>query len=249
MADPQPTEEQRKQWEEKIKNMSPEELKELQKQQCIFCQIISEKVPSKKIYDDPVCIVALDIAPAAPGHLLIVPKEHYMIMPQVPDQVLGHLIVIAKRLSQIILKVLRASGTTLFVANGGVAGQRSQHFFLHLIPRKEGDHVLDLHEKIISKELVEKVKLAVENKLFELMGVKKPVKEAENQERPEIAPKVDESPEEKIKSKPISVKKNKSKSNPKKTKKMKSAKTAESLDENQGTNTEVKLDDIANLFK
>jgi hypothetical protein len=36
---PEPTEEQRKQWEEKIKNMSPEELQQLQKQQCIFCQI------------------------------------------------------------------------------------------------------------------------------------------------------------------------------------------------------------------
>ena len=81
---PEPTEEQRKQWEEKIKNMSPEELQELQRQQCIFCQIISSKIPSKKIYEDSTCLAVLDINPAAKGHLLLLPKEHYAIMPQVP---------------------------------------------------------------------------------------------------------------------------------------------------------------------
>ncbi len=50
---PEMTDEQRKELEEKIKNMSPEELKEFQKQQCIFCQIISGKIPSKKVESAP----------------------------------------------------------------------------------------------------------------------------------------------------------------------------------------------------
>ena len=51
--DPQQlTPEQQKEMEEKLKNMSPEELMEFQKQQCIFCQIISGKIPAKKIYED-----------------------------------------------------------------------------------------------------------------------------------------------------------------------------------------------------
>ena len=85
------TEEQRQALQEKLKNMKPEELAQLQKQQCIFCQIISGKIPAKKIYDDEIAIAILDINPASKGHLLLLPKEHYMIMPQVPDGVLAAL--------------------------------------------------------------------------------------------------------------------------------------------------------------
>ncbi len=74
MAEQQMSEEQVAELQEKIKNMSPEELKEFQKQQCIFCQIISGKVASKKIYEDEKCIAILDINPANPGHLLLMPK-------------------------------------------------------------------------------------------------------------------------------------------------------------------------------
>ena len=81
MPQQQMTEEQVKELQEKIKNMSPEELKEFQKKQCVFCQIISGKVQSKKVYDDEKCIAILDINPANPGHVLLLPKEHYSIMP------------------------------------------------------------------------------------------------------------------------------------------------------------------------
>lgn len=171
---PKLTEEQAKALQEKLKNMSPQELERLQRENCIFCKIIHGEMQTRKIYEDNVCIAALDIAPASKGHILIIPKEHYAIMPQVPDPVLSYIFVIAKRLSQILLKTLKVSGTNLFMANGSVAGQRAQHFLLHLIPRKEGDKILDLEEKIISKEMVEKIKTAVEDRLFRLMGVHRP---------------------------------------------------------------------------
>jgi len=172
---PEPTEEQRKQWEEKIKNMSPEELQELQRQQCIFCQIISGKIPSKKVYEDNLCWAILDINPAAKGHILLLPKEHYAIMPQVPEKVLGHLTVVAKNLSQILLKLLRADGTTIFVANGAAAGQRAQHFMIHLFPRKTGDGLLQAEERLIGAEMAIKVKAAIEKKLLALLGGRKEV--------------------------------------------------------------------------
>src|SRR3989344_6525517 len=172
---PEPTEEQRKQWEEKIKNMSPEELQELQRQQCIFCQIISGKIPSKKVYEDSVCWAILDINPAAKGHLLLLPKEHYAIMPQVPEKVLGHLSIVTKNLSQVLLKVLRADGTTVFIANGTAAGQRAQHFLFHLFPRKSGDGVIAAEERLVSQEMTMKVKAALEGRLLKLLGGKKEV--------------------------------------------------------------------------
>lgn len=170
---PEPTEEQRKQWEEKIKNMSPEELQQLQKQQCIFCQIISGKIPSKKVYEDAQCLAILDINPAEKGHILLLPKEHYAIMPQVPEKVLGHLSIVTKYLSQVLLKVLRADGTTVFIANGAAAGQRAQHFLMHLIPRKSGDNILQIEERLVAQEMVMKVKAAIEKRLLAWLGGKK----------------------------------------------------------------------------
>ncbi len=169
---PQLTDDQRKALEEKIKNMSPEQLAELQKQQCIFCQIVSGKVPAKKVYEDDEILAVLDIAPAAKGHLLILPKEHFVIMPQLTDKKLGHLFLVARTLSQVLLKTLKVQGTSLFIANGLAAGQRAQHFLIHLIPRKEGDKVLDLQEKLIDQEILHKVKTAIENKLNEVLSIK-----------------------------------------------------------------------------
>ncbi len=169
----QMTPEQRKELEEKIKNMSPEELKEFQKQQCIFCQIISGKIPSKKVYEDDKVIAVLDVNPAAIGHVLLLPKEHYAIMPQIPDSELSYLFTLAKHISQSMLRALKVEGTNLFVANGLAAGQKAQHFMIHIIPRKEGDEVLKLPEHLVPLEKREKAGELVGNRMNELMGIKK----------------------------------------------------------------------------
>jgi histidine triad (HIT) family protein len=179
MAQPEITEEQKKEFEEKLKNMSPEELAEFQKQQCIFCQIISGKTTSQKIYEDDRCLAILDINPAAKGHILILPKEHYAIMPQVPAEDIKHFYVVAKYLSQIVLKTLKVGGTSIYVANGIAASQKAQHFMIHIIPRKEGDELLTVNESLLDKDLRQKVKSAVQPKLNELMGVKKEVVEVQ----------------------------------------------------------------------
>ena len=62
-------------------NMSPEQIMELQKQKCPFCQIVAGKIPSKTIYEDDKVLAILDINPIAKGHVLVMPKEHYPIMP------------------------------------------------------------------------------------------------------------------------------------------------------------------------
>lgn len=130
--------------QEKLKNMSPEEQRNFQKQNCIFCQIILGKVKSKKIYEDEKCIAILDINPANQGHVLLLPKEHYSVMPQIPESDIGHMFIVSKAISSAILKGLKVSGTNIFVANGVAAGQRAQHFMIHIIPRKENDGIISL---------------------------------------------------------------------------------------------------------
>ena len=161
----QMNEEQLKALQEKIKQMSPEELKEFQKKQCISCQIIAGKVQSKKIFEDNIAIGILDINPANPGHILLLPKEHYTIMPQLPEDVLSHLFMAAKALSNSMLRSLEVQGTNIIVANGVAAGQRAQHFMIHVIPRKENDGIsFELPQKSIQMDELEKIgKKLVEN--------------------------------------------------------------------------------------
>lgn len=254
------TEEQRKELEEKLKQMSPQELKEFQKKQCVFCQIISGKVPSQKIYEDNKVLVILDINPAAKGHLLILPKEHYSIQPQIPDKEQGHLFSIAKKMSHLLLKGLKVSGTSLFAANGLVAGQKAQHFILHVLPRKEGDDVLKVSEKLIEKEMRDKIYSLVAGKFSEVMGGKKkvvvPLKEPIKlpEEKPTVVEESELEDSTVLEKDDFTSEKTATSAKERQTKpktKIKPKKSVEKQTQSEKAHSEKKasLDDIANLFK
>ena len=167
----QPTPEQIAAFQEKLKSMTPEQIRELQKQQCIFCKIIDGSVPSKQVYDDEFCIAILDINPGSPGHLLLMPKEHVDIFPQLSDETRNHLAVVSKRLSLAILKSLNQSkqidGTSIVIANGQAAGQRATHLMIHIIPRKKDD---GLGLSLSVKDIPEAVEQRTKNKLVPLLN-------------------------------------------------------------------------------
>ncbi len=162
--------EQLKVLQEKIKQMSPEELKEFQKKQCIFCQIVAGKVQSRNIYEDDKVIAILDINPANPGHTLLITKEHYSIMPQIPDEDVAYIFMVAKSLSNSMLRSIDAQGTNIIVANGIAAGQRAQHFMTHVIPRKDNDGINFI---LPQKPMEEKEIEAVGNKLIAALAGEK----------------------------------------------------------------------------
>jgi len=242
---PEMTPEQVKALQEKLSQMSPEELKAFQKKNCIFCQIVDGKVSSKKIYEDDVCVAVLDINPANPGHMLLMPKEHYAIMPLIPEDELKHMSMVAKALSHVLLKVLKVGGTNIFIANGALAGQRAQHFMLHVIPRKEGDGVkLEIPKKKITKSQMAEIRKRLKARIDVIFGKKK--EEVLIEQEPEVIKSVGEviekekekeEPEEEAVEKP---KKKKAKKKPKAKKAKKKAKKKE---------PEVTLDDIAELMK
>ncbi|MBI4439573.1 HIT family protein [Candidatus Woesearchaeota archaeon] len=188
------TPEQIAELKEKIKNMSPEELKEFQKKQCIFCQIVEGRVSAKKVYEDEVSIAILDINPANPGHILLMPREHYTILPQVPESEINHLAAVAKKLSNAVLRALDAKGTNIIVANGVAAGQKAQHMMIHIIPRKEKDSVaFSIPQKEHSMEELDSVQKRLAQKfgtVAEERQVPKP-KEVEAEIKEEKPGKVD----------------------------------------------------------
>lgn len=145
--------------EEELKDMSPEEIQELQKKNCIFCHIISGKVPGKKVYEDDLIIGIFDINPASAGHILLIPKKHIVIMPQMSDEEIGHIFTVAKKLSLALIKNLKAKGTNIFVANGAIAGQKAPHMMVHIIPRNDGDGInLKPPEIEISPDKLEQIR-------------------------------------------------------------------------------------------
>lgn len=127
--------------------------------QCIFCQIVSGAVPSRKVYEDELVLAILDIRPASPGHILIMPKQHVMMMPQLPPETVARLGMTAKVLSKVLLQTFQCKGTSLFVANGAAAGQRIPHFMMHLIPRQDDDGLpLQLEEQEVAEDFLKKLK-------------------------------------------------------------------------------------------
>ncbi|MBS3123794.1 HIT domain-containing protein [Candidatus Woesearchaeota archaeon] len=255
------TPEQQKELQEKLKNMSPEQILQLQKQQCIFCQIAASKIPAKKLYEDELILVLLDINPAAKGHLLLLPKEHYSIMPQIPPETLNRLFAQAKLKSKLLLKSLKAEGTTLLAANGQAAGQRVPHFLLHLLPRKEGDGLLAAKEQLMPHENQDKLLTILKEQFAALSGAKKPVIKSDafpdhtEESIASVAPvkkktlrksKTDSGAKSETKSE-TKQKKSEIGAKAKETETKTETKTSEST--NTPSNESVSLDDIANLFK
>lgn len=109
---------------------------------CLFCNIIEGAIPSKKVYEDDVCYVFDDIAPEAPVHTLIVPKQHFASLnDKVPADLLGQLMARVPEIAKI--KGIDECGYRVVVNTGADAGQTVFHLHLHILGGKNlGEHVL-----------------------------------------------------------------------------------------------------------
>lgn len=106
---------------------------------CIFCKIAAGEIPSKTIYEDEQFRVIMDISPATKGHALILPKEHYPNLYEIPEEVAADAMKLAKKLAKKMTDALQCDGFNLVQNNGEVAGQTVFHFHMHLIPRYKND--------------------------------------------------------------------------------------------------------------
>lgn len=109
--------------------------------ECIFCKIIKGEIPSFTIYEDEMFKVILDRFPAAPGHVLIIPKAHYSDIFELPQEVASKIYPLAKKIASRIKEVMGTEGINILQNNGEVAGQSVHHFHLHIVPRKVGDGI------------------------------------------------------------------------------------------------------------
>ena len=106
---------------------------------CIFCKIAAGEIPSATLYEDDDFRVILDLGPAAKGHSLILPKKHAANITEMPDELLGKAMVLARKVTVSMLSSLDCDGVNVVQNNGEAAGQTVFHFHMHVIPRYEGD--------------------------------------------------------------------------------------------------------------
>ncbi|MES2416307.1 MAG: HIT domain-containing protein [Patescibacteria group bacterium] len=125
---------------------------------CIFCKIIKNEIPSNKVYEDANFLAFMDIQPVSDGHLLVIPKTHVEWMQDADDETVAGAFKISKKLMTSIKNSIGCDYVQV-----SVVGKDIPHFHIHLIPRyfddgfkgyetktyKEGESKV-IAEKIIS---------------------------------------------------------------------------------------------------
>ncbi len=109
--------------------------------ECIFCKIFNGQADASIVYRDDIASAFLDISPVNPGHVLVVPNEHFAGLADLPEKTAKHLICVAQRLASAIRfsNDIKCEGINLFLADGKAAGQEVFHVHLHIIPRFKND--------------------------------------------------------------------------------------------------------------
>ncbi|MGN0386518.1 MAG: HIT family protein [Lachnospiraceae bacterium] len=127
----------------------------MKKDDCIFCKIANGEIPAKTLYEDDMFRVILDLGPATKGHALILPKDHYANLFELPDETCGDVMKLAKKMATRMTERLHADGFNIIQNNFEAAGQTVMHYHLHLIPRYEddGQHILWNPATVTQEEL------------------------------------------------------------------------------------------------
>lgn len=134
----------------------------MKQDQCIFCKIIAGEIPSYTLYEDEKYKVILDVGPATKGHALILPKNHYANLYELPEEDAAEVIRLAKKMMVRMTDKLKCDGFNIVQNNGETAGQTVYHFHMHLIPRYKNDgEILKYVAGEPSQEELEQIKKTI----------------------------------------------------------------------------------------
>ena len=159
-------------------------------QRCVFCSIAKGEVRAKIVYDDAHFSAFLDINPANPGHILVIPKQHYEVLPQIPDELLGAYMKLLKILAAAVFEATQAQGVNIIQNNGVAAGQAVPHVHIHIIPRFENDGIkLNWDAKKVTEKQLENLQSRIIAAAQGLASGKQAVKQKEIPEAPKPKPK------------------------------------------------------------
>jgi histidine triad (HIT) family protein len=104
---------------------------------CVFCHIANGGVPAGVVFEDDLTLAFLDHRPVFPGHCLVIPRQHFDSLVDLPSPLLAQLSANARLLAIAVEKALGAQGAFLAINNR--VSQSVPHLHLHVVPRSKGD--------------------------------------------------------------------------------------------------------------
>lgn len=177
-----------------LKKLSPGQIEFLKQQQatpqCIFCKIASHEAPAHIVYEDGEFIAFFDIRPANPGHTLVIPKQHYKFIPQMPDDLAARYFILIKNLAVAIEKATGAIRTQFLTIGTDVP-----HAHMHIIPRfeKDGQDTLTtpFQPRELKKEQFKEMQKRISGMIKEFTAkVEKPKETKKKGKLPKVPPRL-----------------------------------------------------------
>jgi histidine triad (HIT) family protein len=104
---------------------------------CVFCSIVAGETDAELVLDEDGFVGFLDQRPVFKGHVLLVPREHVVTLPDLPAELRDGFLEAAQRLATAVVEGLGAQGS--FVAMNNTVSQSVPHLHLHVVPRTKGD--------------------------------------------------------------------------------------------------------------
>ena len=104
---------------------------------CVFCAIVAGEVPADVVLENDDVLAFLDRRPLFKGHVLLVPREHVVTLPDLPADLRAPFLEAAQRIAGAMVAGLGAQGS--FVAMNNTVSQSVPHLHLHVVPRTKGD--------------------------------------------------------------------------------------------------------------
>jgi histidine triad (HIT) family protein len=138
-------------------------------QECVFCQVAKKKKDSHVVFEDDVSMAFLDSRPLFLGHTLLIPKEHYATLSDLPSFLVGPYFTNAKLIATAIEKGLQADGS--FLAINNKISQSVPHLHIHIVPRRSGDGLRGFfypRQKYASEEEVQRIQRAIKSAISDL---------------------------------------------------------------------------------
>lgn len=135
------------------------------KEDCLFCKLANGVFPTNAAYEDEEFKVIMDIAPAAKGHCLVLPKKHFENALTIENEMYGKTMTLAAKMAKAVKKTLNCDGINILQNNGVAAGQTVFHLHVHIIPRYENDKVglLPVANEGLDSDLAGTAKMINEN--------------------------------------------------------------------------------------
>lgn len=106
---------------------------------CLFCQIIQGEISAQVVREDNKTLAILDVNPSAPGHTMVIPKEHYRDFMDLPMGEAADLFGSVQKIVEMLKLALGSEHFTIGVNSGKILGRHVDHLHVHVIPRFPGD--------------------------------------------------------------------------------------------------------------